>query len=145
MASSANAQQKPELNANSSQADIDRLKRGFADAINQNIDLKQKLSAADGALVASEKKADDAVKALMLSQAESDALKRAIEAGKLAEDAYKRAYAAEQTAALAYEHRALSAETRVDQLNAKVASANKRTIWGTIGGIAMGILLHNKL
>lgn len=94
---------------------------------------------------ANAKEAEAAKRALALSQMETEALRRAIAAGIQAEDALKRRGDAEQAAALAYEHRALSAETRVDQLQGEVGRANKRTILGTIGGIITGIFLGRRM
>lgn len=76
-----------------------------------------------------------AKRAIVIAQSETAALMKAIDADKIALEAMQRAFDAEGKAAGAYEHRAISAETRVDQLQGQVAAANKRT--GIVAVLAM--------
>lgn len=121
--------------------DVNRLKHGFADAINKNADLQQKLSAANDALDATKKDADNAKTVVALDNLTIDALHKALDASKMAEDAYKRAYDAEQTASDAYKHRAESAEVRIDKLTDQLSKARKHGTLGTILGILAGAVM----
>lgn len=107
--------------------DLSRLKQLLVDTLNKLAHDQAELKALKDLSGQQDIETAAAKRAIAIAQSETASLMKAIEADKIALEAMQRAFDAETKAAAAYEHRAISAETRVDQLQGQVSSANKRT------------------
>lgn len=107
--------------------ELTRLKQLLVDTLNKLAGEQARLKALSELSGSQDAELAAGKRALALYELERGALLKAIEADKIALEAMQRAFDAESKAAAAYEHRAISAETRVDQLQGQVSRANKRT------------------
>jgi chromosome segregation ATPase len=140
---SANAQRNLEFRA-SDQDESERLRHALADALSKLEKAQTDLEAAKALITEQGKELADANAALLASKSETDAARRVIEAGDAAIKAQQNALDSVERANAKLELLADRYEKRVEKVEAQREAATKRGFWGSVGGIAAGILLGRR-